>query len=392
MMMKKRTFTREEKLRIIKDAEHKVLYIYDATGVKLKKQVVSGADTPDRYYAGAFEYDDNKELELIHTEEGVINVTGSTYDYEYFLKDHLGNTRVTFKPDGNSLTLLQKVDYYPFGMVADKTNGESDNKYLYNGKELQDEIDLDWYDYGARFYDAQIGRFTTQDAYAEKYINLTPYQYGANNPIRYIDINGDSIQAQQAEAQQMITNTLTAEDAKYIQFDENGNINLELLNSHSSESGNYNSLLGLANAETVINVSLDDHFNYVDENGVAGTSEMSYQPAGTMAPDVNGETISGTSTGEAGLTGKTLFPDLNGKQNSPDGTLKIIVNNKLSEAARAEIYSHEANGHAYIYVTTGGDRARASHNVTTGWIEQNNELKVRIIDSKKETIINMRNR
>jgi len=391
-MMKKRTFTREEKLRIIKDAEHKVLYIYDATGVKLKKQVVSGADTPDRYYAGAFEYDDNKELELIHTEEGVINVTGSTYDYEYFLKDHLGNTRVTFKPDGNSLTLLQKVDYYPFGMVADKTNGESDNKYLYNGKELQDEIDLDWYDYGARFYDAQIGRFTTQDAYAEKYINLTPYQYGANNPIRYIDINGDSIQAQQAEAQQMITNTLTAEDAKYIQFDENGNINLELLNSHSSESGNYNSLLGLANAETVINVSLDDHFNYVDENGVAGTSEMSYQPAGTMAPDVNGETISGTSTGEAGLTGKTLFPDLNGKQNSPDGTLKIIVNNKLSEAARAEIYSHEANGHAYIYVTTGGDRARASHNVTTGWIEQNNELKVRIIDSKKETIINMRNR
>ena len=392
MMMKKRTCTREEKLRIIKDAEHKVLYIYDATGVKLKKQVVSGADTPDRYYAGAFEYDDNKELELIHTEEGVINVTGSTYDYEYFLKDHLGNTRVTFKPDGNSLTLLQKVDYYPFGMVADKTNGESDNKYLYNGKELQDEIDLDWYDYGARFYDAQIGRFTTQDAYAEKYINLTPYQYGANNPIRYIDINGDSIQAQQAEAQQMITNTLTAEDAKYIQFDENGNINLELLNSHSSESGNYNSLLGLANAETVINVSLDDHFNYVDENGVAGTSEMSYQPAGTMAPDVNGETISGTSTGEAGLTGKTLFPDLNGKQNSPDGTLKIIVNNKLSEAARAEIYSHEANGHAYIYVTTGGDRARASHNVTTGWIEQNNELKVRIIDSKKETIINMRNR
>ena len=124
----------------------------------------------------------------------------------------------------------------------------------------------------------------------------------------------------------MITNTLTAEDAKYIQFDENGNINLELLNSHSSESGNYNSLLGLANAETVINVSLDDHFNYVDENGVAGTSEMSYQPAGTMAPDVNGETISGTSTGEAGLTGKTLFPDLNGKQNSPDGTLKIIIN------------------------------------------------------------------
>jgi len=304
--------------------------------------------------------------------------------------------KLVFTPADVTNPVEQLTDYYPFGMAHQYTRPNNDNKYLYNQKELQDDVlsntGLNWYDYGARFYDAQIGRFTTQDAYAEKYINLTPYQYGANNPIRYIDINGDSIQAQQAEAQQMITNTLTAEDAKYIQFDENGNINLELLNSHSSESGNYNSLLGLANAETVINVSLDDHFNYVDENGVAGTSEMSYQPAGTMAPDVNGETISGTSTGEAGLTGKTLFPDLNGKQNSPDGTLKIIVNNKLSEAARAEIYSHEANGHAYIYVTTGGDRARASHNVTTGWIEQNNELKVRIIDSKKETIINMRNR
>ena len=175
---------------VIKDAEHKVLYIYDATGVKLKKQVVSGADTPDRYYAGAFEYDDNKELELIHTEEGVINVTGSTYDYEYFLKDHLGNTRVTFKPDGNSLTLLQKVDYYPFGMVADKTNGESDNKYLYNGKELQDEIDLDWYDYGARFYDAQIGRWHVQDLLAEKYYEWTPYNYVGNNPIKRIDLFG----------------------------------------------------------------------------------------------------------------------------------------------------------------------------------------------------------
>jgi RHS repeat-associated protein len=50
-----------------------------------------------------------------------------------------------------------------------------------------------WYDYGARFYDPQIGRFTTQDAYAEKYLNLTPYQYGGNNPILFIDFNGDSL-------------------------------------------------------------------------------------------------------------------------------------------------------------------------------------------------------
>lgn len=178
---------------VSKDATYKVMYIYDATGVKLKKQVISGTNTPDRYYAGAFEYDDDKELDLIHTEEGVVNVTGSTYDYEYFLKDHLGNTRITFKPNGSSLSSLQKVEYYPFGMVAAKTDGESDNKYLYNGKELQEEIDLDWYDYGARFYDPVIGRWHVIDKKAENYTLTSPYTYALNNPIKYIDPDGNKV-------------------------------------------------------------------------------------------------------------------------------------------------------------------------------------------------------
>ncbi len=93
----------------------------------------------------------------------------------------------------NRGVVAQQTDYYPFGYTFNKS-GSSDNKYLYNGKELQgDEIgitSLDWLDYGWRMYDPILGRWHVIDPLAEKYAPISPYAYVANNPLRYIDPDG----------------------------------------------------------------------------------------------------------------------------------------------------------------------------------------------------------
>jgi RHS repeat-associated protein len=111
------------------------------------------------------------------------------------MKDHLGNTRIAFADDNNDGTIAtgeisQVADFYPFGMRHEpKAIDNASQKYLYNGKELQE--DLDWYDYGARMYDPQIGRWHSIDNLAGKYFSLSPYAYCANNPIRFIDPDGN---------------------------------------------------------------------------------------------------------------------------------------------------------------------------------------------------------
>lgn len=66
-------------------------------------------------------------------------------------------------------------------------------KYKYNGKELQDELGLNVYDYGNRNYDAALGRFMNMDRFSEKYVDTSPYHYTKNNPVFYVDIKGDSL-------------------------------------------------------------------------------------------------------------------------------------------------------------------------------------------------------
>ncbi|MGV6944283.1 RHS repeat-associated core domain-containing protein [Sphingobacterium kyonggiense] len=109
------------------------------------------------------------------------------------MKDHLGNNRVVLKK-GTSLTIpeiIQRQDYYPFGKTRSLVTS-GNNRYLYNGKEVQKELG-DQLDYGARFYDAEIGRWNVIDRFAEKYMPVSPYAYVGNNPLSFVDLRGDSL-------------------------------------------------------------------------------------------------------------------------------------------------------------------------------------------------------
>lgn len=175
----------------------KINYYYTFKGEKLRKKVEDNGVVRKVDYCGPFVYETSsgvRTLKYLVTPEGRAVMNGSSWDYEYNLTDHLGNVRAVIRNNGGVAQLIQERHYYPFGMeMSSLSAGAGTNKYLYNGKEYQDEFGLSWYDYGARFYDPAIGRFHTQDRFAEKYLSLTPYQYAANNPIKFIDINGDSI-------------------------------------------------------------------------------------------------------------------------------------------------------------------------------------------------------
>jgi RHS repeat-associated protein len=140
-------------------------------------------------------------LQFFAHEEGRVVRDGSgTLMYQYNLTDHLGNVRLTYEDADSSGTIavstevVQSNDPYPFGMnMAGLTYpvGSPKNSYLYNGKELQDEFGLNWYDFGARMYSPEIGRWNGVDALAEERNWLSPYNYVQNNPLIRIDPDGN---------------------------------------------------------------------------------------------------------------------------------------------------------------------------------------------------------
>ncbi|WP_346983967.1 RHS repeat-associated core domain-containing protein [Chryseobacterium sp. POE27] len=144
-------------------------YLYRADGTKVRKTL----STTTTDYLDGFQYFKNEssftcvecpppppvqELQFVPTSEGYFDFVKNKYIYNYV--DHLGNTRLSYFNNGSSIEVLEENNYYPFGLKHEGYNvlaGNSAYQYKYNGKELQTETGM--YDYGARFYMPDIGRW-----------------------------------------------------------------------------------------------------------------------------------------------------------------------------------------------------------------------------------------
>ena len=166
----------------------KVSYIYTSSGEKLATRVGSSLT----YYRGPLVYSGNNLLYLVHP-EGLTRKSTIGFVYYYAKRDHLGSTRVLCHANGNTLVADQTTGYYPFGLAHGHGNLNL-NRYLFSGKELQDQSLggklLGFYDFVSRFYDPTLGRWFNVDPKLEF---VSPYGYCANNPVLYIDPNGEDI-------------------------------------------------------------------------------------------------------------------------------------------------------------------------------------------------------
>ena len=174
-----------------------ITYTYGADGTKLRTVHKIGSTTTTTDYCGNVVYE-NGVQKLLLTEEGYVTLSDSKY--HYYLKDHQGNNRVVISQSG---TVEETNHYYPFGGAFASTSNVQ--PYKYNGKELDSKKGLNWYDYGARHYDAALGRFTTVDPSAENYYSTSPFTYCLNNPLNYIDPLG--------------TDTVDVKDVDWNKFD-----------------------------------------------------------------------------------------------------------------------------------------------------------------------------
>ena len=180
-----------------------IVYEYAADGSKVRTTHTINDNVTSTVYCGNAVYE-NGSLTMLLNESGYYSFQDNKF--HFYIKDHQGNIRIVADEAGK---VDEVNDYYPLGGLMSNVYNNV-QPYKYNGKELDRKGGLNWYDYGARHYDAMIGRWHVVDPMAEKYYGWSPCTYCLANPIKYVDIIG------------AFTSPYYTEDGQFLGVDENG--------------------------------------------------------------------------------------------------------------------------------------------------------------------------
>lgn len=187
-------------------------YFYNAVGQKVKKVVHKYPEVTTTDYLDGYQYVNN-DLKFFPHAEGYVNVIKLQYDYVYNYLDHLGNVRLSYGLDPQTLVLkiLEENHYYPFGLKHTNYNVDikeykevfeevqlrqipTENpvsyKIKYQGQERQDELGLNWDSFKWRNYDYAIGRFMSIDPLTEEYDTWSPYVFSGNRVVDSRELEG----------------------------------------------------------------------------------------------------------------------------------------------------------------------------------------------------------
>ena len=183
----------------------KAVYKTYSTGIVVPQDAVYhgnayydvSTDEWDGHYMYRSWYGHGPKMFMVQTSEGYVGAdyvgidSHRNYAYYYYVHDHLGNVRITRNSQGYYAD--QSLEYYPSGVLFDRSTEKERQPYMFGGKELVSMHGLNEYDFTGRWQYSIIPSFTSLDPLCEKYYSVSPYVYCLNNPLKYVDPDGKQV-------------------------------------------------------------------------------------------------------------------------------------------------------------------------------------------------------